>query len=99
GVVDSSEVAPQQRVALPDLLEQAAVSENFSDAGDSNLIVTIIEVTELDFGIRGEFLGFVIAAKVGDIDHKTVDANGRDRTNPRLIAIHGGELRKTSRFN
>ena len=63
GIIDGSEVVAQQRVAVPDLLQQTAIGQDFSHSGDPYLVVPVVEIAELDFRIGGQFLGFVVAAK------------------------------------
>ena len=51
GIFRGAEVAAEKRVAFPDLAEQHRVGEDFGDAGDSNLIVPVVEVAQFHFRI------------------------------------------------
>ena len=46
----------------------SAIGNDFSDAGDADLVVLLVEVTEFDARVGGDLGRLVIGAKVGDPD-------------------------------
>ena len=45
-------------------------------AGDSHLIVSLIQIAQFAAGIRGEFAGFSVPAQICHIDRETLDPHG-----------------------
>lgn len=93
-IINRPEVLPKERVRLPDLLEDLAFNNDAGRPGETDLIVLLVEITELDFRIRRDFSRLVVAAKIRDIDGEAIRADGRDRPEARLIAVDGRQVGK-----
>jgi hypothetical protein len=94
GVVERAKELAHERVVLPNLLEQRAIGHDLGDAGETDLVVSVVHVAELDLRVGGDLLGLVIQPQVGDIDRKAVGLDRRDGPQSRLIGIDGGQVRE-----
>ena len=74
-----------------------ALRDDLGDTRDPDLIVMIIEIAQFDLGVRGDLDGLVVRLQIGDEDREAVGANGRHGTQPRLVAINRGKMRKAIR--
>jgi hypothetical protein len=85
---------PQERVGVPDFLEQVAIGERLGKPGDAHLVVAFVKVAQFAFRFGGDFPRLVIGAQIGDEDGEAIGAHGGNRPQPGLIAVHGGKMRK-----
>ena len=92
GIFEAAEVISQERIRLPDRFQLSSIGQNFGRAGDPNLIVRIIEVTQFHLWIGLNFRRFAVGFQVRDVDGETINFDWRNRPQPRLVAIHRREL-------
>jgi hypothetical protein len=93
-VVDRAEILAQQRIGVPDLLQQDWIGKDLGDTRQANLVVMIVEVAQLHLRIVGNFHGLVVVAQVGDVNDEAVRAHRRHGTQARLVAVHAREVRE-----
>lgn len=87
GIVDGTQVLPEERVFRPDGLEEDGVGEYFGEAGDADLVVIGVEVAQFHLFVGGEFAGFVVGLEISDVDGEAVCADGRYGAEAWLIAV------------
>src|SRR6476660_5365573 len=77
GIIEAAEILTQQRVAVPDLLQQCSFRNDVRHTRDANLVVMIVEIAKLDFWIGGDLDRFVIHPQIGDINGEAIGLDRR----------------------
>jgi hypothetical protein len=77
-IVETAKILPQQRIAVPNLLQHIAFGHHLRDSGNAHLVVAIVEVAQLDLRIGCDLDRLVVTAKVGDVDGEAIGADRRD---------------------
>lgn len=93
GVVDRAQVAPQQRVGVPDLSEQGRIVDDLGGPDDAGLVVVFVQVAELRPRVGLDLCRLAVAPEVGDMNAEAVGLDRQDGPDPGLVAVDGRQGR------